>query len=544
VHASGAFGDVVIGSSPNYLGLWRFLVRSHAGGEIMDWKAIAADPHLVPRPQSILSGIITATWYSDKRVISFLCGLNSADTGIYLKRWLGQIHSPAYVERQAGRTLEESEVFVKHDPEAALETFEQSRLREDFEFIEALNRTPFPSQDSPEGRVARDMWTEAIPLLNDPSSQHKRELLRIAVEAATRLLVRTDVGKTRDFDQWFWEYAEICSGIMRWKWEIGCGETYLTPDPSEFSHPRTPKSWRLEWLWMSEVMPFLRDQVSEELGLRFHTAGSWSSNSGIPEERAREEFKQYMDSGDWSRDHETILNEMSERGMTYESFFTQNEYRYPEAGQFSSLVEILEEMGIDWDSKSAAELHVELGDEMSKVFEEYYNCKAFVDNLDSELGLFTETINERFARQLLARNSRVPSYGLLERIEGIIHKTTVSVLVREFGEGESGWWVQGVPENIRVECQARREADPDRSDPESYLTLVNVKQIIEKNWSLFVSRFNARVWGGEQRRGRLSAFDTLNAIRNRVMHPLRRGVSIEEFELLRDLANHLDSESG
>jgi len=94
-------------------------------------------------------------------------------------------------------------------------------------------------------------------------------------------------------------------------------------------------------------------------------------------------------------------------------------------------------------------------------------------------------------------------------------------LEREFGEGEKGWWREGLPENIRTACAARREQDDDPcEEPYGYTNLIDLKSVISKNWHLFHPEL-PKPYGADKKKLETD-FVRLNGIRNAVMHPVKQ----------------------
>src|SRR6266545_3299041 len=110
-------------------------------------------------------------------------------------------------------------------------------------------------------------------------------------------------------------------------------------------------------------------------------------------------------------------------------------------------------------------------------------------------------------------------YEDIRSIECELHWLVRRILEERFGEAESGWWRQGVPEPIRVELQRRREEDPEPlAEPYFYTDLMHLWKLIEKNWAVMVERLPRSA----RDKPRLKAdLLQLNRIRNQVMHPVR-----------------------
>ena len=65
---------------------------------------------------------------------------------------------------------------------------------------------------------------------------------------------------------------------------------------------------------------------------------------------------------------------------------------------------------------------------------------------------------EKYLEQEKAQtNSR--SKEIIDRIETTLQRVVLEELRREFGDDESGWWIEGVPKTVRVEVGKRYEDD-------------------------------------------------------------------------------------
>jgi len=125
-------------------------------------------------------------------------------------------------------------------------------------------------------------------------------------------------------------------------------------------------------------------------------------------------------------------------------------------------------------------------------------------------------------------------YEDLRRIEIHVHGRIHHALVQSYGDGESGWWRQGIPERIRVKCHERRERDVDEPcAPFCYCDLLDLDAIMEDQWTHLKDLFPDYTSNRKQLSKDLRQ---LNGIRNKVMHPLRGLVPGEdEFAFVRKL---------
>lgn len=129
-------------------------------------------------------------------------------------------------------------------------------------------------------------------------------------------------------------------------------------------------------------------------------------------------------------------------------------------------------------------------------------------------------------------------YEDLRRIETGLHAKVREALIREYGDGEAGWWRKGIPEGVRVKCQERRERDPDDPcEPFSYSDLLDLDKTLEDQWRLLKDLFPDYTANRKQLSKDLRQ---LSRIRNKVMHPVRGMVPDEDdFDFVRKLQRSL-----
>jgi hypothetical protein len=128
-------------------------------------------------------------------------------------------------------------------------------------------------------------------------------------------------------------------------------------------------------------------------------------------------------------------------------------------------------------------------------------------------------------------------YELVRTVEVRLHSFIKQAFVAEFGEEQ--WWRQGVPDNIRAECAALLEKDPEPADePYRYTHLINLREILEKRWPVLSKYMPKSLLN--QKKNVLERLLRLNRIRNAVMHPVRNSViSEDDFEFVRDFEKDL-----
>jgi hypothetical protein len=133
-------------------------------------------------------------------------------------------------------------------------------------------------------------------------------------------------------------------------------------------------------------------------------------------------------------------------------------------------------------------------------------------------------------------------YELVRNVEVRLHRFIRRIFIAEFGEDD--WWRGGVPDNIRAECAALREKDPEPApEPYNYTHLIALREILDRKWSILSKHLPADT--AQNKKDLLERLVQLNRIRNNVMHPVRGGMlTEEEFEFVYNLEEDLGPLSG
>ena len=151
---------------------------------------------------------------------------------------------------------------------------------------------------------------------------------------------------------------------------------------------------------------------------------------------------------------------------------------------------------------------------------------------------------EDLAVYLTLRDARVAlgdMYEMVRDVELALHERIRDAFVAKFGEEH--WWREGVPANVRAECAALYEHDPDPApDAFAYTTLIHLREILEKRWDILSAALPKPLQS--DRKKLMSDLVTLNRIRNAVMHPVRRASFTDrEFLFVRDFARTLSGDA-
>ena len=109
---------------------------------------------------------------------------------------------------------------------------------------------------------------------------------------------------------------------------------------------------------------------------------------------------------------------------------------------------------------------------------------------------------------------------LIEDAEVAIYRWLLETLKETFGDD---WWNSGVPESIRIQCVTRREQETTSRTvpPEAYMTLIDFRDIMRKNWSLCSGRC-VDISGVSGKEKATSWLVELNEGRKLWAHPIKR----------------------
>ena len=179
------------------------------------------------------------------------------------------------------------------------------------------------------------------------------------------------------------------------------------------------------------------------------------------------------------------------------------------------------------DSLSKAKkLLKEALEEIKKNSNTKYKGLSMIERKDEEL---VRRIDDELQLKNLSVSVDLPpsNFDKILKTERILRELIHCVLKKEFGDDEKGWWCKGVPEKIRLSVQERREKDKERLDYFRYLYLIELKEIIEKQWKLFQPYFNNREFIS-------SKLTKVNEIRNIIFHG-KRDISDEEKQSINEL---------
>lgn len=155
----------------------------------------------------------------------------------------------------------------------------------------------------------------------------------------------------------------------------------------------------------------------------------------------------------------------------------------------------------------------------------------------SEIFKFKETAVREQLRSHLGLDSGIKpamqAYDLCARIERDLKFTIIEFLKKLHGEN---WWPMGIPVKTRKRCSEIREEEGCVLDVESYLYLTDLRDIVMSNWNRFLPAMQSK--GKSENKEKATAWMAkIGPIRNAVMHPGKREITIEDINELKDANN-------
>lgn len=164
----------------------------------------------------------------------------------------------------------------------------------------------------------------------------------------------------------------------------------------------------------------------------------------------------------------------------------------------------------------------------AEIFDNFMASYTFLENLSSDVLPFNFVLLDRIIKK---EPSPLNIGDVIEDIELQLFDWMIKVLKEEHGEQQ--WWTAGVKSTIRIKCASIQESEGENDNvPKwAYLTLIDIKAIIETNWSLFSSAMEevANIQGKAKATSWITA---INEKRKLWAHPLKQKyVSIDPSDI-------------
>ena len=141
---------------------------------------------------------------------------------------------------------------------------------------------------------------------------------------------------------------------------------------------------------------------------------------------------------------------------------------------------------------------------------------------------FLESLVQVSPFQLILLDQEIPRKSFNpDNIGELLQKTEISLFqyilkVLEDNYGKDSWWSNGIPKNIRQQCQMRKEDENIvQMQPEAYLTLIDFRDIIKQNWTLFISKIE-KIAEKQGKDKATSWMVELNEARKLWAHPIKQ----------------------
>ena len=157
----------------------------------------------------------------------------------------------------------------------------------------------------------------------------------------------------------------------------------------------------------------------------------------------------------------------------------------------------------------------------------------FANAIHQEFNDFNPSGLEQWIKEHTGKYTEL-SWSLGSRsIEPLIHEYIISTLKREFGLRD--WWNAGIPITVQKDCANARIENRSTEPDSHFLTTIQHREIVEKNWGLFQTAFTPLGLENASKEKKLAWFVRFNTIRQKYSHPQRDIVTEEEYEFLNDL---------
>jgi DNA sulfur modification protein DndB len=178
-------------------------------------------------------------------------------------------------------------------------------------------------------------------------------------------------------------------------------------------------------------------------------------------------------------------------------------------------------MSIQWGSTGVSKVRREFQKVINEKYQKFQPA-GLLQYIKEGSGIFNE-------------ETRMTIFQVQEAIKNFIFDS----LKKEFGRSSEKWWRLGVPKQIQKDCAVKSiEVDPPEP-PENFLLVLDYQRIIKANWKLLGDTFTPPDLKQANKDERLSWFDKINSIRNRVMHPERQTVTEEEYLIIKNIKKWL-----
>ncbi len=122
---------------------------------------------------------------------------------------------------------------------------------------------------------------------------------------------------------------------------------------------------------------------------------------------------------------------------------------------------------------------------------------------------------------------------MIDEINRIVFADVLATLKAHYGEVRDAWWMQGVPKNVRIDCDRLYNENNGEHDRWRYLFFVNYADIVlhADNWDLFKDHYN--FYGKGKKADLIRWIGKVNKARTVTHHAEKGPLSREQVDYVR-----------
>jgi DNA sulfur modification protein DndB len=126
---------------------------------------------------------------------------------------------------------------------------------------------------------------------------------------------------------------------------------------------------------------------------------------------------------------------------------------------------------------------------------------------------------------------------LLDEINRVIFDDVIERLKAKYGTARDAWWMQGVPKNIRIDCDERFNNSDGERDRHQFLTFSNYATIVQHgdNWAEFKEYYSFPERGKRKKSDQIAWIQRLIIARNITHHVEKGPLSKEQVAYVRQI---------
>ncbi len=148
---------------------------------------------------------------------------------------------------------------------------------------------------------------------------------------------------------------------------------------------------------------------------------------------------------------------------------------------------------------------------------------------------YEEFLPEGFVKWKEASSGKYDNETLsnLNAIQLKIRKIAFQALRKE--HGDQGWWTNGVPKKIQIQCVSKAIEEGRKEPDDNYLLLLDYQEIIDKQAKILIDFFTQPGEEQSSKKDKLKWISDINAIRNKLSHPERENASEEDRDCVKNV---------